>query len=163
VARAADIRLSREQGCLQVFLDGGDVTSEIRLPEVTENIHYIARPAEVRDVLVELQRRLGREMGSFVAEGRDQGSVVFPHADYKFYLDASPKVRAERRYRELLAAGQKADHREIFKAILQRDQHDMGRQVAPLVRPTGAIEIDTSLLTIPRVVEEMLGYLEGRR
>ncbi|MCJ7544836.1 MAG: (d)CMP kinase, partial [Phycisphaerae bacterium] len=106
VAKGARIEvIPTEQGA-RVMLDGCDVTAEIRSVEVTENAHYVADSPPVREVLVALQRRLGEGLGSFVTEGRDQGSVVFPEADVKFYLDASPRVRAERRAGELHATGQ---------------------------------------------------------
>ena len=107
-AKAARIEVNPGELGAQVILDGHDVTAEIRSVEVTENAHYVADNLPVREVLVELQRRLGAALGSFVTEGRDQGSVVFPQADIKFYLDASPDVRAQRRPRA--ARRRPADH-----------------------------------------------------
>jgi cytidylate kinase len=134
-----------------VLLDGQDVTGEIRSAEVTDNAHYAARNPLVRQVLVELQRIMGRQFGSFVAEGRDQGSVVFPDADFKFYMDASSEVRARRRQQE-----QGGDLDEIRAAIEQRDAQDKARKVGPLVRPEGALVIDTSALTLEEVVARIL-------
>ncbi|MFA6133209.1 MAG: (d)CMP kinase [Phycisphaerae bacterium] len=164
VARSARIRFqTTPRGQLRVLLDGRDVSADIRLAEVTDNAHYAARAAEVRGVLVDLQRRIGAEMGSFVTEGRDQGSVVFPRAEFKFYLDASPEVRARRRCAEMLADGQQADYDQILQAIGVRDQRDRERAVSPLKRPEGAIEIDTTSLTIPEVIETLRQYVEARR
>jgi len=163
IARQADIRLIPGPQGLRVELDGTDVSREIRTAAVSDNVHYVARPPRVRQVLVELQRRIGAEMGSFVAEGRDQGSVVFPQADVKFYLDASAEVRAQRRYKEMLADGQQVVYEGILRGIVQRDQRDRSRPVAPLVKPDGAIEIDTSNMTVEQVTAELLRHVEARR
>jgi cytidylate kinase len=163
LAEAARIELLPDADGTKVLLDGQDVTREIRSAEVSDNSHHVARSAQARQVLVELQRRTGAALGDFVAEGRDQGSVVFPDADVKFYLDASPEVRARRRCDDLLAAGQQADYRQVLEAILIRDGRDRNRTVAPLVKPTGATEIDTSNLTVQQVTAELLRHVKGRR
>jgi cytidylate kinase len=114
----------------------------------------------VRAVLVEMQRRIGSELaaecGGVVAEGRDQGSVVFPHADLKVFMDASPEVRARRRTEEMLADGQAVTYESVLGAIVTRDGRDRGRSVAPLVKPVGSVEIDTTGLNIQQVTEELL-------
>jgi len=163
LARRADIRLVPAADGLRVLLDGQDVSREIRSAEVSDNTHYLAGAPEVRAVLVELQRRIGGELGSFVTEGRDQGSVVFPQADVKFYLDASAEVRARRRHAEMTVQGQLVSYEQVLQGILQRDQRDRGRAVAPLVRPPGAVEIDTSDLTIEQMTTEMLKHVEAAR
>ena len=162
-AKAARIEVIPDERGTRVMLDGRDVTAEVRSVEVTENAHYVADSPPVREVLVDLQRRLGAALGSFVAEGRDQGSVVFPEADVKFYLDASADVRAERRARELRAAGQKAERDDVLRAILQRDRRDSTRPVAPLTRPPGAIEIDTSRMDIAQMTAALVACVEGRQ
>lgn len=163
VAKAARIEVIPTEHGTAVTLDGRDVTAEIRSVEVTENAHYVADSPPVREVLVALQRRLGSALGSFVTEGRDQGSVVFPEADIKFYLDASPTVRAERRARELHAAGQQVAVEEVERSILQRDRRDSNRSVAPLTKPPGAIQIDTSHMDIPAMTAALLAAVEARR
>ncbi|RPI64144.1 MAG: (d)CMP kinase [Planctomycetaceae bacterium] len=163
VAQRADIRLVQADRRTQVLLDGQDVTADIRTVEVTENSHYVARCAAVRAVLVDLQRKIGRELGSFVTEGRDQGSVVFPHADVKFYLDADPQVRAARRSDELSAAGQHVPKQQVLDAIVQRDDRDRSRAVAPLVVPDGAIVVDTSGATVEQTMRELLRHVEAAR
>lgn len=163
IARDANIRLSPAADGLNVFLDGSDVTKDIRLAEVTENAHYVANEPKAREVLVQLQRRLGRQLGSFVAEGRDQGSVVFPEAEFKFYLDATPEIRARRRYDELIAAGQAADFKGVLASINQRDSRDRSRDVAPLIKPPGAVLIDTSGMTVEQVVAAILRVVESGR
>ena len=162
---AAKMDLELLPGCagLQVRLDGQDASEQIRSVEVSENTHYAARSPEVREVLVDLQRRLGAELGDFVSEGRDQGSVVFPQAEVKFFLEASPQIRARRRSDQLIARGESADYEWIFQAICRRDSRDRGRKTAPLIRPDDAIEIDTSEMTIEQVVAELLRCVEAAR
>ncbi len=163
VARRADIRLVPSDGGLRVLLDGQDVSREIRTAEVSDKSQYVARAGEVRSVLVDLQRKIGREVGSFATEGRDQGSVVFPHADIKFYLDASPEVRARRRYNEMVADGQSAVYEDVLNAIVTRDARDKSRAVAPLTKPLGAVEVDTSNMTIEQVTAAMMRHVEALR
>ena len=163
MARRSDIRIIPAPNATQVLLDGRDVSREIRTEEVSEKSYYVARSPVVREVLVELQRRIGRDLGDFVAEGRDQGSVVFPDADIKFYLDASPQVRARRRTDEMLADGQNVRYEDVLAAILERDGRDRTRAVAPLVKPDGAIEIDTSEMSIEQVVAELRRRVEAMR
>ena len=161
-ARRAEIRIIPAEGAARVLLDGRDVSREIRSEEVSEKSYYVARSPAVREVLVALQRKCGAELGDFVSEGRDQGSVVFPHADVKFYLDATPEVRARRRTDEMLADGQDVQYEHVLAAILQRDGGDRSRAVAPLVKPKGAVEIDTTNMTIAQVVAELRRHVEAR-
>jgi len=159
LARQMDIRFVPTDEGLRILLDGQDVTSDLRTEEVSAASHHAAQSPAVREVLVALQRRLGQRLGSFVAEGRDQGSVVFPEADVKFYLDARPEVRADRRHEQLLAAGQPSDRERVLEAIVRRDALDTNRAVAPLVRPAGAIVIDTSQMGIADVVEALVRHV----
>ncbi len=145
-----------------VLMDGEDVTTEIRSPEVSDNIHYIAGCPEVREVLVELQRSIGRQLVQFVAEGRDQGSVVFPDADVKFFLVASQEVRAQRRCDQMLSAGQDANYEQVLASIIQRDRRDEGRAVAPLIKAQGAVEIDTSANTMDQTCACLLAAVKDR-
>jgi cytidylate kinase len=163
LARGMDIRMVSTGGRIGVVLDGQDVTDEIRTEAVSANSRYAATSAAVREVLVELQRRLGRQLGSFVTEGRDQGSVVFPEADLKFYLDARPAERARRRCEELRSHGQQADYDAVLAAIEDRDRRDRGRAVGPLRVPGGATVIDTSDMDIAQVTERMLQYARAPR
>ncbi len=163
VARKADIRLQDTPEGTVVHLDGKDVSDAIRSEEVSGNSYYVARSGRVREVLVELQRRVGQMLGSFVAEGRDQGSVVFPDADVKFFLDACLDIRARRRYQDAVDRGEDMSYEQVSEAVHQRDERDRNRSVAPLVKPAGAIEIDTSDKDIPEVTAEMLRHVEARR
>lgn len=148
---------------LRVKLDGEDVSAEIRCEQVSRNAHFIASAPAVREVLVALQRKLGASLGDFVAEGRDQGSVVFPEADFKFFLDASAETRARRRCDEIIAGGEDANHLEILDEIVKRDGRDRNRPVAPLVEPKGAIMLDTTDMDIEQTTEMLLKYVRGER
>lgn len=160
LAGRLDLRLEYAGDEPRVLLGGKDVSREIRSAEVSDNSHYVARAAPVRDVLVDMQRRLGRQLaeqtGGVVAEGRDQGSVVFPKADLKFYLDASPAVRAQRRYEETIADGQDVRYENVLQGIVTRDGRDRSRAVAPLVKPDDAVEIDTTDMSIEQVTAELV-------
>jgi len=163
LAGAMDFRMVPEPEGMRFFVNDQDVTVNLRSAEVTKNAYYAANAPLVRDVLVSLQRRLGEQFGDFVAEGRDQGSVVFPQADVKFYLDAAATTRAGRRHKEMNESGEKASPQEVLDAILQRDDRDRRREVAPLIKPPGAIEIDTTGMSIEQVTAELLRRLEGGR
>ena len=162
VARNIDLQLIPDNDAVRVLISGTDVSEAIRTPQVTALTRHAAGSAIVRGVLVELQRRIGRELGSFVTEGRDQGSVVFPDADVKFYLDASPEIRARRRTDELQAAGTDADYDQIRQSIIDRDRRDTERSVGPLVKPVGAVVIDTSDMDINQVTEAMVSAVKER-
>jgi CMP/dCMP kinase len=140
---------------LKVFLDGRDVTSDIRDVSVTNNVSLIANNPLVRRSLIKIQRDFARK-GRLVAEGRDMGSVVFPKADLKIYLDASIAVRAKRRYQEMLDKGQKVSLRKVMAEITARDLRDRTRKVAPLIQPKDAVYVDTSDLTINQVLNRLI-------
>ncbi len=133
-----------------------DVTTRLRDPDVTLNVSDIASIGAIRQMMVEAQRRIGREHARLVTEGRDQGSVVFPDARVKFYLDARPEVRARRRTEQLRAAGKPADEGQILEQILRRDDRDSHRADGPLICPPDANRVDTSNMTLDEVVD----YLE---
>ncbi len=159
-AESMDLKLIPHDDQPTVLLDGKDVSEIIRTPEVTDSVHYIANAPTVREVLVNLQRQLGAELGSFVSEGRDQGSAVFPDADFKFYLDASPEQRATRRLAEYESKGQSAEFDTVLKAIVARDESDAGRAVGPLCVPENGIRIDTTHLNPQQVVEALKTLVE---
>ncbi|MFP4143777.1 MAG: (d)CMP kinase [Phycisphaeraceae bacterium] len=142
----------------RLHLGDRDVTDRLRDADVTQYVSDVAAHREVRQVLVEAQRAIGREHPRLVTEGRDQGSVVFPRATVKFYLDARPEVRAERRAKQLQEAGREADVEAIRLAIIARDHRDSTRADGPLVCPNDAQRIDTSGLT----QDEVVALLETR-
>lgn len=143
-----------------VLLDGEDVSREIRSAEVSEKASYLAASPAVRTYMVVAQRRLGNDLGSVVSEGRDQGTVVFPNADVKFYLDATPQKRAERRLADLLGAGENISYEQVLESLNVRDGADRSRAIGPLRRPEGALSIDTTHLTLEQVVETLLARIE---
>ncbi|MBS3735196.1 MAG: (d)CMP kinase [Phycisphaerae bacterium] len=161
-AGRARIHLSPEPAATRVWLDGEDVSETIRSEAVSEKSYYPARSPQVREVLVALQRRIGAELGSFVAEGRDQGTVVFPDADVKFYLVADASERAKRRCAELRARGESCNEQKVRTAIERRDRRDRTRDVAPLIKPDGAIEVDTTDRDVAAMDAALLAHVRER-
>ena len=159
MAHSTRIDLEESGGSLRVILDGEDVTGLIRTPELTNNVKYIARVPDVRHEMVKLQRAIGERSGA-VLEGRDIGTVVFPDAKYKFYLDADVGERSRRRHKELLESGQKVSFEDIKKDVASRDESDMKRPVGALKRSPDAISVDTTALTIDEVVEKIISYIQ---
>jgi CMP/dCMP kinase len=145
LAGAARIDLVPRDGKLRVLLDGEDVTDAIRAPEVSHAASVVAVVPGVRHPMVAEQRRAG-ERGGVVMEGRDIGSVVFPHADLKIFLDASPEVRAGRRQRELEEKGESLDFAKVLAEVHQRDQRDRERKMSPLVRAADAVTVDNTAM-----------------
>ena len=145
LARDTHIDLRAEEGTQQVFLDGEDVTAAIRGPEVSQAASKVAVVGGVRHVLVAEQRRAG-EQGGVVMEGRDIGSVVFPDADLKIFLTASPEVRAERRWREHQQKGDAIDLARTLEEIHERDRRDRERETSPLVRAADAVVVDSTAM-----------------
>jgi len=147
-------------GRMVVRIDGSDVTKAIRRPEVTANARYIASCPEVRKRLVQMQRRYASEEKNIVTEGRDQGTIVFPDADVKFYLTASIEERARRRQEELSTSGKEVSLKEIREAIRSRDESDQSRSVGPLKAADDAIVVDTTNISIEQVVDKLFGFLD---
>jgi cytidylate kinase len=145
LARETRIDLRAEDGTQRVFLDHEDVTTAIRTPEVSQAASRIAVNPGVRHVLVAEQRRAG-EQGGVVMEGRDIGSVVFPDAQLKIFLTASPETRAERRWREHQQKGDTIDLRRTLEEIRERDRRDQGRTTSPLVRASDAVVVDSTAM-----------------
>ena len=142
----------------KVLVNDFDVSGEIRTPEVDELASLYSAVPAVREALLGLQQEQ-KNYGSIVAEGRDVGSVVFPDAKVKFYLTASPEVRAKRRYDERKAKGKEADYDEILRAIKERDINDSTRKTAPLSIPEGAIYLDTSDMTEKEAVNFIVEHV----
>ena len=138
-----DIALRYEDGEQRMFLNGEDVSREIRLPEISLCASDVSAHATVRDYLMETQRRLARE-NRVIMDGRDIGTVVLPDAPLKIYLTASAEARAERRMKELAAKGVEQPFEEVLREIVQRDEQDMSREVAPLRRAEDAVLVDTT-------------------
>ena len=153
-----ELQFVRTDGRLRLTANGKDITDSIRVPEITMMASAVSARPVVRDYLLKVQRDLGREKGA-VFEGRDMGTVVFPDADIKFFLDASEEKRAYRRYLEL-----KADHRQsladVQKDMHRRDTNDSSRAVAPLKPADDAIILDCSELSAEEVVQHMLAHID---
>ena len=145
LAGAARIDLVPREGKLRVLLDGEDVTDAIRAPEVSHAASVVAVVPGVRHPMVAEQRRAG-EQGGVVMEGRDIGSVVFPHADLKIFLDASAEVRAGRRQRELEEKGESLEFAKVLDEVHQRDRRDREREMSPLVRAADAVTVDNTAM-----------------
>ena len=158
VASEAGIELKPDKdNNLKIFLDGEDATKAIRTPELTKNIKHVAGIPGVRKEMVVIQRRVARESAKgAVLEGRDIGTVVFPDADYKFYLDADFRVRVSRRHKELVEADQSVTISEVEQDAAQRDKSDMTRQVAPLKKAEDANLIDTTNMSIDEAVARII-------
>ena len=159
MVRNTKIELKNRAGMVRVYLDGKDITNKIRNKRLAEGASILATVPEVREQLMKIQRRMGSS-GGIVVEGRDIGTVVFSRADYKFYLDASIKERALRRYRELKAKGEKGELAELEKAIRSRDKRDRTRGVAPLKIAPDAIVIDSTDMSKKEVVEFILKRIQ---
>lgn len=144
-----------KNGEVHFFLDGVDVTEEIRTPEISLWVGPVSEHALVREYLVNWQREIGKE-GGIVADGRDIGTVVFPNADLKVYLVADSHIRAVRRQKELAARGIVQKVEEVEDAIIKRDHRDSNREHSPLRMAEDAIEIDTTHLTVGDQVERVL-------
>ena len=142
-------------------VDGHDVTEAIRTMAVSAVTSQVARCPEVRERMVDQQRRTGAVLGSFVTEGRDQGSVVFPGADVKFVLEATPDTRSERRHREMLADGEEVTIEQVAENLRRRDAVD-AKQWEPLLASNDAIVIDTSAMALAQVVDRMVQCLSDR-
>ncbi len=162
-----DVELKQDSGELRVFVDGTDVTSLIRTPEMSMMASAISAQPCVRERLLELQRRMGRQ-GGVVLEGRDIGTVVFPEAEAKFFLDADADERAKRRYAELKERGEQVELSRITAEVKKRDYDDSHREIAPLRKAADAILVDSTSIGIAEVValmkarvQEIAGNGEG--
>ncbi|MFH1076530.1 MAG: (d)CMP kinase [Pseudomonadota bacterium] len=147
-----------EEGA-RLFLDGKDVSEDIRTPEISMLASRLSAKPIVREALLEFQRKMA-ETGRAVFEGRDMGTVVFPCADRKFYLDAAHEVRARRRHEELKARGLSTTFEAVSFEMLNRDVQDSTRLLAPLKPAADAVIMDSSNMTAAEVVERMLGYMD---
>ncbi len=152
LAQETKIDLQDKVDGLHVFMDGQEITDQIRFPEVTRNTFYIARSPKVRQAILPLQRKFA-ERTSLVVEGRDTTTVVFPNATLKVYLDANLETRAKRRGKDLTKAGVEQSITQIREEVAERDNHDRSRSVAPLRQAEDAFYLDTTNLSITEVVE----------
>jgi cytidylate kinase len=160
-ARESDIKLTGDPDHLRIYLDGCDVTDQIRLPEVSQAASVVATIPQVRLAVVEKLREISCD-GSVVMDGRDIGTKVFPDAQVKLFLDASLDVRASRRRKEELSRGREVSLEQVKAELEERDWRDRQRAATPLVKADDAILIDTSNMPIDRVIERALEIIKSR-
>jgi cytidylate kinase len=146
-------------GSLSVLLDGRDVSLDIRQPRITRVVSDVSKIRGVRQVLVEMQRELGKK-GDCVLEGRDIGTVVFPDAQKKFFIDASAQERVNRRFKEMTVSNSHISQEDVAKDLSNRDKIDSTRLVSPLRKADDAVYIDTTELSIEGVVDKMLEFMK---
>ena len=158
--KGTHVELLYENGVQKVLCNGVDCSALIRTSEIGEGASVISQYASVREKLLDLQRNVARQH-SCVMDGRDIGSVVLPDANKKFFLTASPEVRARRRTLEFQQKGESANYESVLEEVKKRDERDMSRAVAPLKQVEDAILIDSSGLNIEEVVDKMLAYCVG--
>jgi len=149
-----DIRIENDNSKNRILLDGEDVSEDIRADDISSLASAISAIPAVRYKMVELQRKMG-EKGSVILDGRDIGTFVFPDAEVKFFLTASPEIRAKRRWLELQQKGIDKDFSEVLADLVKRDNNDSQRALAPLKKAEDAIEIDTSNMTIEEQTETL--------
>jgi cytidylate kinase len=162
LASSLQVTFLTRNGELRVLCDGEDVTESIRSPEMSSLASDISKKEGVRGALVRLQREMGRA-GGVILEGRDIGTVVFPDADAKFYLDADAEERARRRYEELARKGVKVNFQETLEDVIRRDRNDMTRAISPLRKAKDAVVIDSTHLSVEEVVERMIQVIQQKR
>jgi len=162
ILETSEFRFAVKEGKTTVCIDGVDVTEQVRGSEVTTNARHIASSAKLRKKLVAMQRQFAASEGKIVTEGRDQGTVVFPDADVKFYLTAETVERARRRQNELRAKGENKRLEQIQRAIEERDKSDESRAVGPLKPAGNAIVVDSTDLSIEEVVEKVLAFVKEK-
>jgi cytidylate kinase len=159
VSRVSGIEVTNKNGMFRISVEGKDITDLIRTEKIGFLASKISAIPAVRENLLEIQRRIGAA-GGVVAEGRDMGTVVFPDAEIKFYLDASVQERAKRRYKELVARNEKRSLIEVENDIIARDRQDSERAAAPLTIPKDAVVIDSTDKTIYEIVDNMSDAIE---
>lgn len=146
----------------KVFLNGKDVSLKIRTVEVTEFTSLVATIGIVREHMVKLQRKMAEKI-DVIMEGRDIGTNVFPNADVKIYLDASPEERAQRRFRQNKANGIETPYEEILKNVIDRDYRDSHREISPLTQAPDAVYIDSTGMTVEEEVEAVIKVINEKR
>ena len=163
IAKLNDITIgfvfNPEKGFADVFLNGNNVEKDIRTLEVSRFVSQVAKVPEVRKKLVEIQRKLGENKG-VVMDGRDIGSIVFPNAELKIFMTASPEKRAQRRFDELLERGEDVTYAAVLKNVQERDFIDSNRKDSPLIKVDDAIEIDNSNLSIEEQFHKILDLIK---
>lgn len=161
ISRLPDIKLEFQDidGELQLFLNGVNINKEIRFPQVSDNVSQVAKEAQVRNYLLQTQRDIASK-GGIIMDGRDIGTVVLPHADYKFFMTASQDERARRRFLELQQAGEATDLETVKHNLISRDKIDSERAISPLKQAEDAILIDNTHINREQTVDLILSYIK---
>lgn len=159
ILKDIDIKLENNNGVQKVFLNGKDVSEEIRTPKVDDVVAKYAAIKQVRDKVTPIQRKMG-ETQNIIMEGRDIGTVVFPNADVKIFLDCSLEERANRRYKQDIENGMNVTYEEVLESIIERNKLETEREIAPFVKAEDAIVVDTTHLSIEEVVNEILKIID---
>ena len=162
VLKDINIELKKENNLQVVILNGKDVTREIRTPEVDSVVAKFAAIKEVRDKITPIQRKMGQN-ANIIMEGRDIGTVVFPNADVKVFLDCSVEERARRRYNQDLEKGIETTYEEVLESIKERHKLETERKIAPLVQAPDAVYIDSTNMTIDEEAEAVIKIIEEKR
>ena len=157
-----NIELKKDDGNQLVFLNGENVTRDIRTPEVDGQVAKFAAIKEVRDKITPIQRKMG-ENNDIIMEGRDIGTVVFPKADVKVFLDCSEEERAMRRYKQNLEKGIESTYEEVLSSIKERNKLETGRKIAPLIKAPDAVYIDSTGMTIDEEVDAVIKVIKEKR
>ena len=157
-----DVRFEMDDDNFKMFLDEINVTDEMRTEDAGVRASKIAFYPEIREALLKRQRKFAFGLG-LVADGRDMGTVVFPEADLKIYLTASIEERTQRRYKELIDKGEDVSLRALAKQVRDRDARDMNREVSPLIAADDAVTIDTSKMSVARVINSICELVHAKR
>ncbi len=155
-----NIEIKSSNGGLNIYNSGEDLTNILHTPEVTNNVSTIAAIKQVREITKIIQRKLG-SLKNTVMTGRDIGSEIFPLAKHKFFLTASAKVRAQRRFDQLVKVNPNITYEQVLNSMMERDRKDSEREASPLRIPDGATTIDNSNLTVEQTVDEMLKHIKN--
>ena len=161
ILKNLDIDLREQNGEITIFMNDADVSDEIRSLEVTENVSSVSALKRVRKAMVKMQRTIASKTNC-VIEGRDIGTVVFPHAEFKFFLIGDIEIRAQRRQQDLLTLGEDKSIEELVEDIQRRDAYDSSREISPLKKAEDALEIDTTDLTIDGQVSKIIGIVNEK-
>ena len=159
VLKNIDIKLENDNGIQKVLLNGEDVSNEIRKPKIDDIVAKYAAIKQIRDKITPMQRKMG-EKHNIIMEGRDIGTVVFPDADVKIFLDCSIEERARRRYKQNIEKGIDITYEEVLESIKERNKLETEREIAPFIKAEDAIVVDSTNLTIEEVVEEVLKIID---
>ena len=160
--KVIDIKLKNENGVNKFYLDGEDVSQKIRENDVNNFVSPVSHVIQIREAMVDLQRKIGNEADA-IMEGRDIGTNVFPNADVKIYLDATPEERARRRLKQNEENGIESNYDEVLQNILFRDSNDRSSSVAPLRQAEDAIYIDSTNMTIDEVANEVIRIVKEKK